>query len=155
MAAGDGSYSGGRQEAAMPLRQRLSFSDVQASKPIEIDPRTYLAAERTLLAWFRTALAMMGFGFVVARFGLFLRQLAEIRNVEAPQGRFSLSIGVGLVALGVVTTILAAVRHQRVVRHLTRGEPIGNSRMGLVFAGILACVGFAMAVYLLIAQRGG
>jgi len=35
----------------------------------------YLAAERTLLAWIRTGLALMGFGFVVARFGLFLQQL--------------------------------------------------------------------------------
>ncbi|HTG58643.1 MAG TPA: DUF202 domain-containing protein, partial [Terriglobia bacterium] len=35
----------------------------------------YLAAERTFLAWIRTGLALMGFGFVVARFGLFLQAL--------------------------------------------------------------------------------
>ena len=38
----------------------------------------YLAAERTLLAWIRTGLALMGFGFVVARFGLFLQQLQAV-----------------------------------------------------------------------------
>ena len=43
-----------------------------------LDPRIYFAAERTLLAWVRTGLAMMGFGFVVARFGLFLRELAAV-----------------------------------------------------------------------------
>ena len=42
------------------------------------DPRVYFAAERTLLAWVRTGLALMGFGFVVARFGLFLRELAAV-----------------------------------------------------------------------------
>jgi uncharacterized membrane protein YidH (DUF202 family) len=41
------------------------------------DPRVRFAAERTLLAWIRTGLALMGFGFVVARFGLFLREIAE------------------------------------------------------------------------------
>jgi uncharacterized membrane protein YidH (DUF202 family) len=39
-------------------------------------PSDYLAAERTFLAWIRTGLALMGFGFVVARFGLFLREIA-------------------------------------------------------------------------------
>ena len=45
------------------------------------DPNTFFAEERTFLAWIRTGIALMGFGFVVARFGLFLRELASIRNV--------------------------------------------------------------------------
>ncbi|HET6326866.1 MAG TPA: DUF202 domain-containing protein [Planctomycetaceae bacterium] len=49
------------------------------------DPRVYFAAERTLLAWVRTGLAMMGFGFVVARFGLFLRELASEQGGTPPQ----------------------------------------------------------------------
>lgn len=42
----------------------------------EHDPRTYFAAERTFLAWIRTGLGLMGVGFAVARFGLFLRQMS-------------------------------------------------------------------------------
>jgi len=42
------------------------------------DLRDYLAAERTLLAWVRTGLALMGLGFVVARFGLFVQQLEVV-----------------------------------------------------------------------------
>ena len=45
------------------------------------DARVYFAAERTLLAWVRTGLAMMGFGFVVARFGMFLREIAAVQTV--------------------------------------------------------------------------
>ena len=55
------------------------------------DPRIYLAAERTFLAWLRTSLAMMGFGFVVARFGLFMREIAPARTQRPPAPRVSRS----------------------------------------------------------------
>ena len=48
------------------------------------DPRVPLAAERTFLAWIRTGLALMGFGFVVARFGLFLRELTAVKKIPQP-----------------------------------------------------------------------
>jgi uncharacterized membrane protein YidH (DUF202 family) len=55
------------------------------------DPRVLFAAERTLLAWIRTGLTVMAFGFVVARFGLFLRivrlQQSDRLMETNPQGR--------------------------------------------------------------------
>ena len=67
------------------------------------DLRDSLAAERTFLAWIRTGLALMGFGFVVARFGLFLQQLQFIQHLPSvPTYGLSLWFGTALIAAGVV-----------------------------------------------------
>ena len=66
------------------------MQDENHSTNAESDLRIYFAAERTTLAWVRTGLAMMGFGFVVARFGLFLRELAVVRGMSPHQGRLKI-----------------------------------------------------------------
>ena len=115
------------------------------------DPRIYFAAERTLLAWVRTGLAMMGFGFVVARFGLFLRELAAARG-DALEHRSGLSLyfGIALVLLGVFVSLLSARGYWQTVARLDAGTPLTFKRLSLsvVAAIILALVGLAMAIYL-------
>src|SRR5260221_2905710 len=82
----------------------------------------YLAAERTLLAWIRTGLALMGFGFVVARFGLFLQQLRLIDHAPAaPSYGVSLWFGTALIAVGVAVNLSSAWRHVRLVGELDQG----------------------------------
>ena len=116
-------------------------------------PSDYLAAERTFLAWIRTGLALMGFGFVVARFGLFLRELAAVRDGSPQHGSgLSLWVGTTLVILGVAVNVAAAVKHWYTVRRLERGQPLRVRpwSLGMAVALLLGLLGFLTAAYLLI-----
>lgn len=120
------------------------------------DPRVLYAAERTLLAWIRTGLSLMGFGFVVARFGLFLRELVAARSGTevSHHPRLSLFVGVALVVLGVIVNGAAAVRHRGTVRRL-QPPAAADRRWSLTaawLAAVLAVIGTVLAGYLLYAR---
>jgi putative membrane protein len=126
-----------------------SRSPTNAEGP-ETDPRIYFAAERTFLAWIRTGLAMMGFGFVVARFGLFLREIAMSQGLAATTPGWSRWFGVGLIAVGIGVTATSAITHFETVKRFNRGEPFAGrpSWMGIAVALLLAAGGAMMIGYL-------
>jgi putative membrane protein len=108
-----------------------------------------MAAERTFLAWIRTGVALLAFGFVVARFGIFLRQVALLGG-GAPEGGsgVSLYVGLGLVTSGVVVCIVSAIRHARYIRAIDEGRFRGSFGSAFAFAivALLSLVGVTMAV---------
>ena len=110
----------------------------------------YLAAERTFLAWIRTGLALMGFGFVLARFALFLEQLHFVEgNIPLQRSGFSLWSGTGLIVVGVMMNVFAGWHHLRMTRALDRGErPYPRPLLQAAIAFFLGLVGLAMAIYL-------
>lgn len=83
-------------------------------------PSDHLANERTFLAWIRTSIALMGFGFVIVKFAIFIRQITIVLGGKAPlPGKGSSGIiGVVMVALGAIVATLAYLRYRSIEKQL-------------------------------------
>jgi len=111
------------------------------------DPRVLFAAERTLLAWQRSAIALMGFGFVVERFGLFLQMVAH-ESVSGSQRGFSLGLGVLLLLLGAAVALISARQFHQVAKDLDPAViPPGYwTQVGVGLNIVIAAIAVAFAV---------
>ena len=117
------------------------------------DPDVYFSAERTYLAWIRTGVALMGFGFVLARFSLVVHQLRQMGSDPLPKDAQDVSryFGMGLVMVGVLLTGAATISHVQIIRRLNSGEPFAGrpTWVGIAVALVLVAVGTLMSIYLL------
>lgn len=120
------------------------------------DPRVFFAAERTMLAWLRTGLAVIGVGFLVARFGLFLRMLRN-PGVDISPPLFSSLIGIGFVLLGATLIGISAWQHTGFIRVMTLEQRPANYSMHLAVwvSAVVTFLGLALAIYLLLSVFTG
>jgi putative membrane protein len=113
------------------------------------DPRVFFAAERTLLAWNRTALALMAFGFVIERFGLFVRLLLP-DSAPTHVFRFSLWVGIAFIVLGSAASVAAVGEYRKVLATLKPVEIPAGYRVNLgVYANLaVAALGAILVIYI-------
>ena len=120
----------------------------------------HAANERTFLAWVRTGIAVIAFGFVIEKFNLFVLAIASSTSAEAahrlhlerlsgPLGRYD---GLGLVLGGLGLIVFATVRFVRTGRLLddAKTHPASNVRTELILSAILVLVVAGFSVYLVL-----
>ena len=115
------------------------------------DRRVHMANERTFLAWIRTSIAIMAFGFVVEKFSLFVKQLGYYLGKEAtpPAPGYSSIIGVLLVALGVLMGILSFIRYKKVERQIDDETYRPSPILSVLLALSVLAIGIFLILYLI------
>ena len=115
----------------------------------------YLANERTFLAWIRTSIAIISLGFVVAKFSVWLGQLAARLDPQMPthQVGASMPIGVTMMALGGILAVLAAWRYHVVNRAIENGNVSADRGLVILVTAMVALLCVAMIVYMLLTAQ--
>ena len=114
-----------------------------------VDSRLLQANERTLLAWVRTSIALMTFGFVIARIGVWLRALGARSELIESHPFGTAWIGGVFVAMGVIGNVLAVRRFAASRRAIRQHKEIPDDPLPVVFAILVSALGALIGVYLL------
>lgn len=112
----------------------------------------HLANERTFLAWIRTSVAVMAFGFVVVRFSLFLTQLSVMLNKSNldDHKEYSAIAGNVLVVAGMFTTLLGYIRYRRAEKQLQTGTFKNSAVMITLLTCLILLLSTCLIVFLLL-----
>ena len=112
--------------------------------------RDHLANERTLLSWIRLSIAITALGFVVARFGLFVAELAAAQGFRLAETGLSVPVGVSLVLVGPLFAILAVLRFRTAEAEIDSGHPQRHHELIYAIIGTTVLVGLGLALYLVV-----
>ena len=119
--------------------------------------RVHMANERTFLAWIRTSIGIMAFGFVVVKFALFIKQIAsllansgfpEMHIVQPPHG-YSSFFGIALVGLGALMGVLAFVRYKKVEKQIDQDTYQPSLILDILLTIAILAVGIFLVIYLI------
>ena len=110
----------------------------------------HLANERTFLAWIRTSISIIVFGFVVAKFGITLREFLRVQgNAADHESALSLLIGVGFMAMGIFMALVATFRYRTTMRQLDADQFKPAGTIVVILGVIAASFGLILAIYLM------
>ncbi|QEC69343.1 DUF202 domain-containing protein [Panacibacter ginsenosidivorans] len=111
----------------------------------------HLANERTFLAWIRTSIGIMAFGFVVVKFSLFIKQIALLLQKDAiiPQRGYSAVIGILLVIVGAVVLLFSFIRYKRTERQLANESYRSSPALVFLLTIIILIISILLILYLI------
>lgn len=111
----------------------------------------HLANERTFLAWIRTSVGIMAFGFVVSKFALFMKQISIVldKPLEPHSKGYSSSLGIVLVCIGIFTVLFSFLRYKHVEKQLDGNNYKSSSVLITAVAFIILLISILLVVYLL------
>lgn len=113
------------------------------------DRRDHMANERTFLAWIRTSIGIMAFGFVVEKFALFVRQLGHFFSLkQTPSSSESSIFGIVLVAIGALMGVFAFINYKRTERQIEQDNYQYSSLLALSVTALVLIMGIFLAIYL-------
>lgn len=113
--------------------------------------RVHMANERTFLAWIRTSIGIMAFGFVVERFSIFVNQVSYFlgKEVSLPSKGYSAALGISLVALGALMGVLSFIRYKKVERQINEDTYQPSMILDIMLALALLVIGIFLVSYLI------
>ncbi|PWJ54998.1 putative membrane protein [Dyadobacter jejuensis] len=120
-------------------------------KPQSYKPTDHLANERTFLAWVRTSIGIMAFGFVVVKFSLFVKQIGLVlgTSVKTPAPGYSRYIGVLLVTMGLFCMVLSYIQFRKTDRQLRTGKYVPTNLLTNLLTAVLILISILLIAYLL------